>query len=109
LAALAIFVFFHVPPENSVQPTSLQTNRKVSSGLQPSLSQVNEIRTMQACASRATIWRTTPGKEREPLSADLADPPPTFVKRREKIEKRRQEIQAELTRLAEQSKDYVQQ
>jgi hypothetical protein len=42
-----------VPPENSVQPTSLQTNCKVSSGLQPSLSQVNEIRMMQmqACAT----------------------------------------------------------
>jgi hypothetical protein len=32
-----------------------------------------------------------------------------IVKRREKIEKRRLEIQAELTRLAEQSKAYVQQ
>jgi len=41
-----------VPAENSVQPTSLQTNRKVSSGLQPSLNQMNEILTMQAYASR---------------------------------------------------------
>ena len=36
---------------NSVQLTSLQTNRKVSSGLQPSLSRVNEICIMQACAT----------------------------------------------------------
>jgi hypothetical protein len=43
--------YYPVPPENSVQPRSLQTNRKVSSGLQPSLSQVNEICTMQACAT----------------------------------------------------------
>jgi hypothetical protein len=44
-----------VPPENSVQTTSLQTNCKVSSGLQPSLSQVNEIRTIQACATEQSL------------------------------------------------------